>query len=72
MSGIGGFTRTRNYARRRRAVGRFRSPYQTGGMIVPRTIIPFFPERAKPWEFPWQKPPRRIKGARKRKRRVKR
>ena len=72
MNKIGGFTRTRNYARRRRAVGRYRSPYQSGGMILPPSIIPFFPERAKPWEFPWQIQPGRIKGARKRKRRVKR
>ena len=72
MAGIGGFTRTRNYARWRRAVGCYRSPYQRGGMILPPPIIPFFPERAKPWEFPWQIPYGHIKGARQRKRRVRR
>ena len=71
MARIGGFTRTRNYARRRRAVGRYRSPYQIGGMILPPPIIPFFPERARPWETkPWVH--RRIKAARQRKRRVRR
>ena len=72
MAGIGGFTRSRNYARRRRAVGRYRSPYQVGGTILPPPIIPFFPERAKPWELPWKIPTRRIKAVRRRKRRVKR
>ena len=72
MVGIGGVTRTRNYARRRRAVGRYRSPYQIGGTILHPPIIPFFPERAKPWEFPWTIPSGRIKGGRRRKRQVRR
>ena len=73
MARIGGFTKTRNYARRRRAVGRLRTPYQTGGTILPPPIIPFFPERAKPWAMkPWQLPYGRIKAARKCRRRVKR
>ena len=72
MTVIGGFRRSRNYARHRKALGRYRSPYQMGGTMFSPPIIPFFPPRAKPWEAPWQIPYGRIKGARKRRRRVKR
>lgn len=40
MSKIGGFTKTRNYARRRHAVGRYTTPYQYGGSAS-LPIIPF-------------------------------
>lgn len=50
MSSIGGFTKTRNYVRRQKAMGRYRSPYQRGGTIFGRSIIPFFPTRARPWD----------------------
>ena len=72
MPGIGGFTRSRNYAHRRRAMGRYRSRYQVGGTMFPPTMIPFFPQRAKPWELPWRIPSKRIKAVHRRKRRVKR
>ena len=72
MARIGGFTKTRNY-KRRRAVGRHYSPYQYGGTILPPPIIPFFPERARPWaNQPWEIPYGPIKAVRQRKRRVKR
>ena len=50
MSTIGGFTKTRNYARRRRAVGRYTTPYQYGGnSMVP--IIPFL-STGRPYQLP--------------------
>ena len=71
MARIGEFTKTRNYARRQRAVGRNRSPYQRGGTFIGPKIVPFFPTRARPWEMkPWVYG--RIKAVRKSKRRVKR
>jgi len=68
MATIGGFTKTRNYVRRQKATGRYRSPYQIGGNIIGRSIVPFFPTRARPWEFPgMQLPGMRIKAGGKRK-----
>ena len=73
MGTIGGFTKTRNYPKRRRAIGRYRSPYQSGGtLFTPPPIIPFFPGRAPPWLNPYQVGAGRIKGRRKRKRRTRR
>lgn len=69
MAKIGGFTKTRQYVRRQRALGCFRSPYQKGGTIIGQSMNPFFPIRARPWEIP---PMARIKAVRKRTRRTKR
>ena len=72
MPKIGGYTKTLQYARRQRAVGRFRTPYQKEGTLIGRSLSPprsLFPIRARPWEKP---PLRRIKAVnprRKRKRR---
>jgi len=65
MPSIGGFTKTRNYVRRQKALGRYRSAYQIGGTIIGRLgLNPFFPTRARPWEV---RLPDRIKGTAKRK-----
>lgn len=69
MVKIGGFLKTRQFARRQRAVGRFRSPYQKGGSLVGTSIVPFFPTRAKPWEVPIM---RRIKASNRRPKRKRR
>ena len=71
MTVIGGFRKHRNY-KRRKAMGRYRSPYQVGGTLWSPPIIPMFATRPKPWEAPWPIPYGRIKGTRKRRRRVKR
>ena len=71
MTVIGGFRRTRNY-KRRKALGRYRSPYQLGGTLFSPPVIPMFGTRPNPWEALWQIPYGRIKGARKRRRRIKR
>ena len=73
MTKIGGYTKTRQYVRRQRAMGRFRSPYQKGGTLIGQTMTPFFPTRAKLWQLPWQQPPMgRIKAVHRRRKRKRR
>ena len=69
MPKIGGYTKTRQYVRRQRAMGRFRSPYQKGGTLIGRSLSPFFPTRARPWEVP---PMGRIKAVHRRRKRKRR